>query len=501
MNESIKKSIIIRADASDKIGAGHVMRCLALAQAWLDAQGDATFVCHNLPKSLRRRLDHDGVNILHSAGAPGSSEDAKQILKIAAEQKANAIVVDGYIFGQVYQDKIAEFAGYSLTVDDYGHLSRYRTRFVLNQNLGASEVQYVNRDESTELLLGTAYALIRREFLHHPERNRIRDGSVSRILVTLGGSDPHNVTETVVRGLRLLPRQDLTFRILAGFQENRCACIAALTADDSRFEILPAADDMASQYAWADFAIAAGGSSNWEMCLFNLPRMLVVTAQNQVVIANSLSNANAIVPSKSYLTIKSEDVRDTIHEVTNSSGTIRALVENCKQIQIAQDLSHVVRALRGLTWVRTATERDTKLYFDWVNEAAVRENSLVSKPVRWEEHEAWFAQRVKSENSALYVGMLGTRPIGQVRFDVRNEEAEIDFSIDASFRKRGLGREVLQLALDAFRKRRNVSIRATVKPENRASLACFEKLGFVRQKELDGGLRAFCLPILPDAPI
>ena len=37
-------NLVIRADAGARIGIGHVMRSLALAQAWQDAGGDVTFV-------------------------------------------------------------------------------------------------------------------------------------------------------------------------------------------------------------------------------------------------------------------------------------------------------------------------------------------------------------------------------------------------------------------------------------------------------------------------
>ncbi len=52
----MSKNLTIRADANTRIGTGHIMRCIALAQAWKDQGGNVTFLCHCDSVALRHRI-------------------------------------------------------------------------------------------------------------------------------------------------------------------------------------------------------------------------------------------------------------------------------------------------------------------------------------------------------------------------------------------------------------------------------------------------------------
>jgi len=45
-------NVIFRADANAQMGTGHLMRCLALAQAWQDASGHPIFVMAAEPSTI-----------------------------------------------------------------------------------------------------------------------------------------------------------------------------------------------------------------------------------------------------------------------------------------------------------------------------------------------------------------------------------------------------------------------------------------------------------------
>ena len=93
------QNLIIRTDASTQIGTGHVMRCLALSQAWQERGGEVIFVLANKSSVLENRLLLEGMQVVYLSVETGSPEDAKQTVDFARRFNAEWAVVDGYQFG------------------------------------------------------------------------------------------------------------------------------------------------------------------------------------------------------------------------------------------------------------------------------------------------------------------------------------------------------------------------------------------------------------------
>ena len=154
------KPLIIRSDASPEIGTGHIMRCIALAEAWQDTGGEVVFILAYDTPALEARLKKEGFRILHISQKSGTIGDADETALIAHEHGADWIVVDGYHFGAEYQKTIKD-AGLSLLfIDDYGHADHYYADIVLNQNIYADMSFYPKFESYNRFLLGTKYALI-----------------------------------------------------------------------------------------------------------------------------------------------------------------------------------------------------------------------------------------------------------------------------------------------------------------------------------------------------
>ena len=78
-----EKSMVIRTDASTQIDTGHLMHCLALAQAWEDAGGQVVFITACQSEALLQRLREEGFDIhllTHSYPDPGDWDFTEDIL-------------------------------------------------------------------------------------------------------------------------------------------------------------------------------------------------------------------------------------------------------------------------------------------------------------------------------------------------------------------------------------------------------------------------------------
>jgi len=322
------------------------MRCLALAQCWQDLGGHVAFATAEGTSALVARLESEAVPIDDLRAEPGSEDDAAETVCLAEDRAADWIAVDGYHFAAGYQRALKDAGRRILWIDDYGHAAPYCADLVLNQNVRAEEQIYANREDRTRLLLGTSYMLLRREFLAWREWHRRTPPRAERILVSLGGSDPDNVTTTIVEGLETVGCRGLEVRVIVGPANPHADALAtACRRSKQRIEIRRNVTDMPAAMAWADLAVSAGGSTCYEMAYMGLPNLAVVLADNQRLIVERLAAKNVAVNLGPCDSLSAAGVGAAIARLIEARDQRAEMAANGRRLVDGHGAARVVEAL------------------------------------------------------------------------------------------------------------------------------------------------------------
>lgn len=475
-------NLLIRADANLNKGTGHVMRCLALAQTWCDWAGRVTFVMSAPPPALVKRIQDGRISIVELEKEPGSRDDADFVSDLGARRGAKAIVVDGYHFSYDYQKTIKESGSVLLVIDDYGHAGQYVADLVLNQNISATADFYADRDRHTNLLLETRYALLRREFRSWHGWTRLVPERASRILVTLGGSDPENLTVKVLEALEAVQVDGLEIKVAVGSANPHYHELQAAAARSSfPVDLEGNGLDMPQLMAWADVAVAAGGSTLWELAFMGLPSVVIISADNQRANVQRLQELGAAINLGWHGSLTQGEMAGVISDLVEDAGQRDKLSQAGRKLVDGMGADRASLALieRILT-LRRVREDDARLVWEWANDPVTRAASFSSEPIPWSAHVRWFESKLKNENCLFFlVTTEDGLPLGQVRYDRDGGEAVVSVSLGESFRGQGYGSAIIRLACNKMMATEGINlIHAFVKRDNESSRRAFIKAGF-----------------------
>lgn len=480
-------NLLLRADADVRMGTGHVMRCLALAQAWHDAGSKAYLATACLAPGLEARWTAEGIGLERLSAKPASADDAEQTISLAGRLGVHWVVVDGYAFGSAFQ-RVLKRAGLGvLAIDDYGHADHYWADCVLNQNLHAQEALYAKREPYTRLLLGTRFALLRREFNTWHQWKRDIPEIGRKVLVTLGGSDPDNVTGKIIDSLHQVQIEGLEAVVVAGASNPHLAELeAALQKGRAAIRLRTAVTDMPGLMAWADVAVAAGGTTSWERALMGLPSLTIILAENQRALAETAEQAGIGWNLGPHQQLTVPGAVGALERLLTDAPTRTRMARRGPELVDGLGAPRVVRELQdGDIRLRPACIDDCRLIWEWANEPAVRAVSFTTEAIPWERHAQWFAAKLNDPGCAFFIALNGAGvPVGQVRADVSGNRAVISISVDARLRGSGYGTTLIRKGAERLFQRGDVeTIHAYIRHGNQASLRAFEKAGFSRVEE------------------
>jgi UDP-2,4-diacetamido-2,4,6-trideoxy-beta-L-altropyranose hydrolase len=300
--------------------------------------------------AVDKRLTAEGVSVVGISATPGSDQDGRKFTEIAENNAAEWMIVDGYQFDENYQSTIKQTGRKLMLLDDTGKSTHYFADVVLNQNVTACEKMYSNRESHTQLLLGTGYVLLRRQFAtwHGWERNF--PAVAKGILIALGGSDPDGLTLPVLKSLSKMCDSQLEIFVIVGGSNPRIHDLQrAAIALGPRIRLLNDVSDMAARMAEADLAIICGGGTLWEALYMGCATLTYSRPGVQEDINEQLSTAGTVIDLGRVADLNEAKLLAAVEDLLPCARKRRSMAQIARQVVDGRGAMRTLQFLDAIT--------------------------------------------------------------------------------------------------------------------------------------------------------
>ena len=205
------QKVFLKAHGNNKIGLGHLIRSLALAEM-LSSQFETTFI-------YSEDLQEELVSEITSTCSEAKSHIVfKNLLDEADHLKSlltknDIIVLDGYFFDTTYQKTIKSSGAKLVSIDDI-HQTHFISDVIINHSGGFKRSDY-SLENYTKLYTGLEYCLLRRAFRNAAKNKDWSLKKYNEVLISFGGADPQNATLEVLNST-LKQNKNLNFNVVLG---------------------------------------------------------------------------------------------------------------------------------------------------------------------------------------------------------------------------------------------------------------------------------------------
>ncbi len=324
--------VLIRAVANEVIGSGHIMRCMSVACSLEKAGENVRFIVSN----------HKGESLVSAIGYKGiclnsdynrMEDEIQSLITVIKEQKPVLLLVDSYYVTKEYFRALSEYVKIAY-MDDL-NTEYWNVDCLINYNIFAEDMDYsAYTGSKTTLLLSPKYAPLREEFQNINKRY-IKE-TVTDVLVSAGGADPEMITERIIdRVCGKYP--DIAFHFVVGALNPRIEVIKKREHGNIVLHINE--KHMAALMQKCDIAIAASGSTLYELCACGTPTITFSLADNQMPATDAFDRRGVM--------ISAGDCRGNDEFIDDLDHKLRDLLMNTEKRQALSEKMQTIVDGRG----------------------------------------------------------------------------------------------------------------------------------------------------------
>lgn len=346
-------TVVVRVDGSERIGMGHVMRCLSLIRELTRLSPmDVIFLMRDFPMGVRR-VAAEGYAVETIPASADPSEEVVCLRALLTARRVESLITDLRTLTPGLVEAAQAHGVLCATIDEWGSRAIY-SEVLVNGTIVPAWHAYTLQGE-VRAYVGPRYALLDPQFAEWHRRERpARDGSPS-LLIALGGDDPFCLTSKVMRALESHPpRLAVTVVIGPAFvNEGEIAQVAA--GSRHRYTVRQNASNMAELMAHADVAFTGGGLTALELACAGTPGLVLCEVPHQLETAAVLEQRGAALSLGFGVTVPDSELVRAARALLDDDARRRLMSEAGKRLIDGAGCARVASALVAAVEARCAS--------------------------------------------------------------------------------------------------------------------------------------------------
>ena len=315
----------IRVDANEYIASGHVMRCMSIACEIVKYGDKCIFITTD--SNTETMIKDRGFDCICFEGYWNNLDlEIGKIAKLITELRIDKLLIDSYYATDTYFKELCKITKV-IYIDDLYKI-KHPIHMLINYGINVDKKYYEDVFcGQTKLFLGGDYVPLREEFKNIKPKFR---NEVKKILITTGGSDPHNITKVILEKIvDNISFKEMEIIVVAGKMNTNIIELQQFAKKYNNVKLFQNTSKMSELMLESDIAITAGGTTMCELCACERPMVVFSFADNQIEGIKAFENKKAII----YV----GDCRNNVSEV--GCRIIEKLVDLINNIEYRKELT------------------------------------------------------------------------------------------------------------------------------------------------------------------
>jgi len=262
--------ILFRADSSSKIGLGHIMRDLVLADQFSKNGDEVFFATQDLEGNINYKIPFQ-VEIVEN-------NSIEELLKVIDKLKIKRVVFDHYEIDYSFEKELKNTRDVEIWSFDDTY-ERHYSDVIYNHNISAKPEKYKNIvPDFCQIKAGSKYTLIREEFQKAKRKFRWKNrDKIKTIFLAMGGADTSNISLKILK----LISKNIKVNLVTTSANRNLKKLQKQAFLNRNIKLHINTDKMAKIMANSDFAIVTPSVILHEVLFMEIPFLAIQTAENQ----------------------------------------------------------------------------------------------------------------------------------------------------------------------------------------------------------------------------